>query len=161
MTNDVGCADFQALWLEAQSVPSASLVPCLRAVPVGWISVEVTVNDGRSVMSFDHDRAGYAAAVVRLAAACTTLGAHEVPAPEATVRRYQRAERVADRVTTIWYDRFPGGCVTTELTAPTTVRTQLAREASIAVHLIPRQALSQILETRSAGRLHLDPDMGS
>jgi membrane-associated phospholipid phosphatase len=66
MTNDVGCADFQALWLEAQSVPSASLVPCLRAVPVGWISVEVTVNDGRSVMSFDHDRAGYAAAVVRL-----------------------------------------------------------------------------------------------
>jgi hypothetical protein len=160
-TNDVGCNEFQALWLEAQSVPSASLLPCLRALPVGWSFSDVTVNDGRSEMFFDNDRAGFDAAVVRLAATCTTRGAHEVPATEATVRRYQRVERRANTVTTIWYDRFPGGCVTTQLIAPTSLRTQLAREASLALDLTPRQALSGVLETRSNGRLHLDPDSGS
>ena len=160
-SNDVGCTDFQALWLEAQSVPSASLVPCLRALPVGWTFADVTVNDGRSVMTFNHDRAGDSAAVVRLAATCTTDGASEVPATEATVRRYQHVERLADKVTTTWYDRFPGGCLTTRLTAPTTMRTQLAREASLALDFATRQALSEILETRSAGRLQLDPDTGS
>ena len=162
-TNDVGCNELQALWLEAQSVPSASLVPCLRAVPVGWTFAGVTVNDGRSVMTFDHDRAGYSAAVVRLAATCTIDGAGEVPGPRppGTVRRYQRVERLTDKVITTWYDRFAGGCVTTRLTAPTTLRTQLAREASLALDFTTRQALSEILETRSAGRLQLDPDAGS
>ena len=158
---DVECTHLQPLWLEAQSVPSASLVPCFRALPAGWTFADVAVNDGHSEITFHHDRAGEAAVVVRLTVACVTAGAHEVPATEATVRRYQRVERLSERVTTTWYDRFPGGCVTTRLTAPTTLRTQLNREAALALDFTTRQALSQVLETRSAGRLHLDPGAGS
>jgi tRNA A-37 threonylcarbamoyl transferase component Bud32/membrane-associated phospholipid phosphatase len=158
---DVECTHLQALWLEAQSVPSASLVPCFRALPAGWTFANVAVNDGHSEITFHHDRAGAGAVVVRLTVACVTTGAHEVPATEATVRRYQRVERHSDRVTTIWYDRFPGGCVTTQLTAPTTLRTQLSGDAALALDFVTRQALSLVLETRSAGRLHLDPGAGS
>jgi hypothetical protein len=158
---DVECTHFQALWLEAQSVPSASLVPCFRALPAGWTFTNVAVNDGHSEVTFDHDRAGVRAVVVRLTAACAPAGADEVPATEATVRRYQRDERLSGRITTIWYDRFPGGCVTTQMTAPTTLRTQLHREAILALDFTTRHALSQVLETRSAGRLHLDPGAGS
>jgi hypothetical protein len=67
----------------------------------------VTVNDGHSEITFHHDRAGAGAVVVRLTVACVTAGMDEVPATEATVRRYQRVERLSDRVTTIWSDRFP------------------------------------------------------
>jgi hypothetical protein len=137
------------------------LVPCFRALPAGWTFANVGVNDGRSEVTFDHDRAGLSAVVVRLTVACAPVGAKEVPATEAMVRRYERVERHSGRITTIWYDRFPGGCATTQLSAPTTLRTQLALEAARALDFTPRQVLSQVLEARSAGRLHLDPDTGS
>jgi hypothetical protein len=41
---DVGCGDLEPLWLMAQSVPSASLTPCLQLVPVDWKVAEVAVN---------------------------------------------------------------------------------------------------------------------
>ena len=33
---NLACTDLEPQWLEAQSVPSASLVPCLRSLPAGW-----------------------------------------------------------------------------------------------------------------------------
>jgi hypothetical protein len=59
------CDHMEPLWLMAQSVPSASLVPCVRSLPVGWSVAEVAVNDGRSVITLDHDRAGSQALVAR------------------------------------------------------------------------------------------------
>jgi tRNA A-37 threonylcarbamoyl transferase component Bud32/membrane-associated phospholipid phosphatase len=44
----LACTDLEPQWLLAQSVPSASLVPCLRSLPTGWTLAGVTVNDGRS-----------------------------------------------------------------------------------------------------------------
>jgi membrane-associated phospholipid phosphatase len=153
----LGCTDLEALWLEAQAVPSASLVPCVRSLPAGWTLVGVTVNDGRSVLTFDHDRAGAAALVVRLTAACDPAGAEERPAAEPTVQRFERLERDRDESDATWYDRFPGGCVTTRLTASARHRAQLANEASLVLGFTARQELRQVLETRSGGRLHLDP----
>ena len=68
--NALGCGDLESLWLEAQSVPSASLVPCIRSPLPGWTVAEVAVNDGRSVVIFNHDQAGPSAVVLRLTAAC-------------------------------------------------------------------------------------------
>src|SRR4029453_3303921 len=34
--DNVSCDHLQPMWLEAQSVPSASLVPCVRSMVVGW-----------------------------------------------------------------------------------------------------------------------------
>src|SRR5215217_4686904 len=58
MVNNVGCSNLEPLWLMAQSVPSASLVPCVQLLPVGWSVAEVAVNNGRSVITLDHDRGG-------------------------------------------------------------------------------------------------------
>jgi len=151
------CTDPEPQWLEAQSVPSATLVPCLRSLPTGWTLSNVTVNDGRSVLTLDHDRAGPKAVVVRLTAACDTAGAQERPAAEPTVRRFERQERAGGESTATWYDRFLGGCVTTRLTASARQWPQLANEASLVLGFTTRQELRQVLETRSGGRLHLDP----
>ena len=75
---DVGCGQLEPLWLMAQSVPSASLIPCLQLVPVDWKVAEVAVNNSRSAITLDHDRGGRAAMVVRLTASCDLAGATKV-----------------------------------------------------------------------------------
>jgi tRNA A-37 threonylcarbamoyl transferase component Bud32 len=157
---DVGCSDLEPLWLMAQSVPSASLVPCVESRQPGWTVANVAVNDGRSVITLDHDRAGAAAVGVRMAAACETVGAAgavERPSQEPGVRRFERVEPLADAFSATWYDRFPGGCVTYRLHSTTDPTGQFANEAPQVLGFTTREQLRQALRQRSGGRLELDP----
>jgi tRNA A-37 threonylcarbamoyl transferase component Bud32 len=43
------CTQLEALWLEAQSVPSASRIPCIQAFPAGVVGT-LAVRDGESVL---------------------------------------------------------------------------------------------------------------
>jgi tRNA A-37 threonylcarbamoyl transferase component Bud32 len=85
-TDNLACTDLEPLWLQAQAVPSASQVPCVRFLPVGWTLANVAVNDGRSVLTLNHDRAGDAALVARLTAGCDPGAAVEGPSPIAGTR---------------------------------------------------------------------------
>jgi tRNA A-37 threonylcarbamoyl transferase component Bud32 len=155
---EVGCTDMEALWLEAQSVPSASLVPCVRApLPVGWSVGNVAVNDGRSTLTLNHDRAGDAALVVRLAAACDPSGAVQGPSPTEGVRHFQRMESSTGEFIATWYDRFPGGCVTSRLHLETDPNGEFAAQAPQVLGFTTRATLQQALSQRSDGRLQLDP----
>jgi tRNA A-37 threonylcarbamoyl transferase component Bud32 len=155
---DLDCTQLEALWLEAQSVPSASMVPCVRSLPVGWSVAQVAVNSGRSVLTLDHDRAGDAAMVARLTAACDPSGAVEGPSPASGVRHLQRIESSTGAFTAIWYDQFPGGCVTTRLHLMTDPNGEFAAQAPQVLGFTTRQALQQALSQRSHGRLQLDPE---
>jgi tRNA A-37 threonylcarbamoyl transferase component Bud32 len=155
---DVGCSDLEQLWLMAQSVPSASLVPCVQLLPVGWSVHEVTVNNGRSVITLDHDRAGDRALVVRLAAACDPGGAVEGPSAIAGVRHFQRIESsTGGGFGATWYDQFPGGCVTSRLRLTTDPNGEFAAQAPQVLGFTTRQELRRALQQRSDGRLQLDP----
>jgi tRNA A-37 threonylcarbamoyl transferase component Bud32/membrane-associated phospholipid phosphatase len=156
--SNVACTDLEPLWLEAQSVPSASMVPCVQFLPVGWTLARVTVNDGQSVLTLSHDRAGYAALVVRLTAACTPSGAVEGPSPIAGVRHYQRTESRTGEFAVTWYDQFPGGCVTSQLHLMNDPTGELAGQAPHVLGFRTRAALQQALSLRSGGRLQLDPE---
>jgi tRNA A-37 threonylcarbamoyl transferase component Bud32 len=154
---DVGCSHLEPLWLLAQSVPSASLLPCVQSWRPGWTVANVAVNDGRSVITLDHDRAGAAAVVMRITAACDPAGAPEKPAPEPGVRRSVREERLAGAFSATWYDQFPGGCVTYRLHSTTDPKGQFATEAPQVLGFTTREQLRQALSQRSHGRLQLDP----
>jgi len=151
------CTHLEPLWLEAQSVPSASLVPCVRTRAPGWTVAEVGVNNGRSVIFLDHDRAGKRAVVVRLAAACDTAGAVETPSPQPGVRRYQRFDQSTSVFGATWYDRFPGGCVTYRLHSTSDLEGSFAIELPGLLGLTSRNELRQALSQRSNGHLQLDP----
>ena len=157
-TANLGCTRLEPLWLEAQSVPSASLVPCVRTLPTGWTLSNVTVNDGRSVLTLDHDRAGAGAAVVRLTATCELAGAVETPSPVPGVRRYQRIDRSTSVFGATWHDRFLGGCVTYRLHSTSDIDGRFAAELPVLLGFTSRDGLRQALSQRSGGRLHLDPD---
>ena len=156
----LACTDLEPQWLLAQSVPSASLVPCLGALPAGWSVGPVTVNNGQSVIRLNHDRAGTDVLEVQLTAGCDTRGAIQVRSNQPRLRRYQRIQRQTSRFEVIHFDRFPGGCVTARAAMPAANRAEITSELATIVHYTTRQALQQALDQRSDGRLWLDPPTG-
>jgi tRNA A-37 threonylcarbamoyl transferase component Bud32/membrane-associated phospholipid phosphatase len=154
---NLACTELEPQWLLAQSVPSASLVPCLRSLPAGWSVAQVTVNDGRSVIPLNHDRAGPGVLVVRLMAACDIRGATQMQSDQPQVRRYQRIDRLAPRFEATRFDVFPGGCVTAQAAVPAANRAEVTSELVTILGYTTRQALQQALDQRSGGRLRLDP----
>jgi tRNA A-37 threonylcarbamoyl transferase component Bud32 len=145
------CTDPEPLWLLAQSVPSASQIPCVRSRPAGWTLSHVTVVSGRSELTFDHDRAGAGALVVTLTAACDPGGADETDADQPEVRSYQRVARTG----VVRFDVFADSCVTTRLVARPADQAELNAEIPRLIGFTPRSTLEVLLERRSAGRLHL------
>jgi membrane-associated phospholipid phosphatase/tRNA A-37 threonylcarbamoyl transferase component Bud32 len=153
---NLDCADPEPLWLQAQAVPSASLVPCVELLP-GWRMLGANARNGWSGFTLDHDRAGNRAVVVRLTPACDPGGATEMPSQRPGVRHYEQTERTTDRFVATWYDQFPGGCATSRLDSTSDVDGTFAAEAARVLGFAPRQALQQALTQRSNGRLRLDP----
>jgi hypothetical protein len=154
---DVDCAHLEPLWLMAQSVPSASLIPCMQLVPVGWSVAEVAVNNGRSVITLDHDRGGKAALVVTLTSACDLTGATEVTSEQPGARRYVHTDRNAPVLSATRVYAFPGGCVTQRFGAAAPGELRRIDTASSELGFMSREQLRQALRQRSGGRLQLDP----
>ena len=107
--------DLEQLWIDAQSVQSATLVPCVASLPVGWSVGNVYANSGRSGFTVDHDRAGRAALEVELTTQCDTRGATEVAPDVDGARRFVAPAAAGDGLDRTWYEVFPGGCTTTPL----------------------------------------------
>jgi hypothetical protein len=118
---------------------------------------QVTVNNGRSVIPLNHDRAGTSVLVVQLAAGCDPRGATQMPSDEPGVRRYQRIDRLTPRFEATRFDLFPGGCVTAQAAVPAANRAEVTSQLATIVGYTSRQALQQTLDQRSDGRLRLDP----
>jgi len=155
--NSLGCNQLEPLWLEAQSVPSAALVPCVRSLPAGWTFGAANARNGWSKFTLDHDRVGTPALVVRLTANCDTTGAVPTPPDQPGTRRYERTEPGHSGPAATSYTVFPGGCVTAQFRSTSNGDASLIDQAASAIGFTTRPALQQALDRRSNGRLHLDP----
>jgi hypothetical protein len=103
--------------LEAQAVPSATLMPCANPLPGGWSVGGFEVRSGLARFWLDSDRAGARAAEVRLTSSCDVSGATQLPRMSRgwpPVQRYE-APAVQQPPVTVRYYRFTGGCVTYRL----------------------------------------------
>jgi hypothetical protein len=149
------CTDLEPLWLQAQAVPSASLVPCVRDLPVGWSLANVAVNDGRSIISLHHDRAGGQAMEARLTTGCEVAGVAEQASAPPGVRRYQLVTRQGPVFQAVRFDVFPGGCVISRIRAVPSSQTEVMGAVPDILGYVTRDQLSQALDRRSGGRLHL------
>jgi membrane-associated phospholipid phosphatase/tRNA A-37 threonylcarbamoyl transferase component Bud32 len=156
-TSDIGCSDQEALWLMAQAVPSATMVPCLQVAPPGWTLNDVKAGSGFASIVFNTDRPMQKAAVtVELLPSCDLAGATEVSSEVPGARRYIRIDRAAtpDRVTRSY--TFPGGCVTERYVSAVSPE-RMAADASSSFGFVTRDQLAAELSRRSGGRLQLDP----
>jgi hypothetical protein len=150
------CEPHEPLLLMAQSVPTASLVPCIEILPAGWSLEEdaMVVGNDRSRFTMTSDRGGVL--VTELTASCDLAGAVELTSERPGARRYVRIERNVTGLAMTRAYTFKGGCVTQRLVAPEASQQQLASEALFAMGFTTRDALAAALRRDSGGRLDLD-----
>jgi tRNA A-37 threonylcarbamoyl transferase component Bud32 len=164
------CTQIEELWLEAQSVPSASRIPCIQAFPAGVVGT-LAVRDGESVLELSHasvdlkinaadqpQAAAEAGSVtIRLTASC----AQPTGDGQTVASGVRRVRTQGPAGTPQVVDVFPGGCLTYQPGPGIGPSAPLLDQAQRAVAFRTRDELRDALRRRSDGRLHLDPEGGS
>jgi serine/threonine protein kinase len=149
------CGTGNAMVLVAQSVPSATRLPCVATPPAGWTVGVLHVQRGRTTFWLNSDRAGVHAVHVTFTApsGCSTTGATEVPSDEGGTRRFVAPERVQPSLRSTTTYRFEGGCVTYRFAFKDGAPGALALDAGAALAFIDRHQVAAAVEERSAGAL--------
>lgn len=148
------CRANERLALVAQSVPSASQVPCLRSLPVGWSVTSFTASDHGTRFTLLSDRASGRSVRIRLAATCELAGATPTTSRGEGVQTFIGLRTIDPRFSGTLYDRFQGGCVTYAFDFVRGPHIELMEEFESAVGLFSRAELRRGLRAQ----LHVDLD---
>jgi hypothetical protein len=145
------------LVVTAQSVPSASLVPCLRQLPAGWSFRDLQARQGRARITLDFGRANDRAATVTLTRDCDIGDATPMPADRAGTRRYDTVNAGHSGYQGERYYVFSGGCVTYRFDVLGSAATQAVSVISRSLSFVDRAVLRRYVHDYSGGRVELDP----
>jgi hypothetical protein len=143
--------------LMAQSVPTATWIPCLEGMPVGWHFADMEARSGSAAFWLDSDRHGIHALEVRLAESCDTAGASTVPSDRPEMDRMERVTQVTPLFVGRRYYLFEGGCVTVLFSISGEDRSEPLAVATQGIGAVPRDELRELVREESGGRLELDP----
>ena len=147
--------------LMAQSVPSATWVPCIgTALPLGWDFHHLEAGNGSARFWLDSDRDGVRAVEVRLSESCDTAGTTEIPSDREGMRRLERVRRLSPTYAGERYYLFHGGCITVVFSLDGNNAGEALALSSQVVGEIARSDLAAQVREESGGRLSLDPDPG-
>jgi hypothetical protein len=137
------CGTSDLMITMAQTVPTATQVPCIASLPAGWTAAGVQARSGHSVFYLDSDRAGRHAVAVRLFSAdeCNVSDAVEVVSDEVGMRRYERPEQLPPGLVSTRFYVFDGGCVTYRFAFGGDTNASLMFEADQALAFQSRQPL--------------------
>ena len=142
--------------LMAQAVPSASWLPCLDAVPLGWRLAGVEVRDGSGAFWLDSDRDGVRAIEARLTEACDTRDATEIPSDRAGLRRLEQVTQVHPQYVGTRFHGFGGGCLAVVFRPAGAYRAEPLAVATESIDVVRRADVAAHVHEESGGRLHLD-----
>jgi hypothetical protein len=142
--------------LLAQAVPSASWLPCLDAVPLGWHLAGVEVRDGSGGFWLDSDRDGDRAIEARLTASCDTRDATEIPSDREGMRRLEQVTQVHPEYVGTRYYVFDGGCLAMVFRLAGDYRAEPLAVATESIDVVRRADVAAHVHEDSGGRLHLD-----
>lgn len=99
--------------LMAQSVPSATQLPCVAELPAGWTFGGSEVQSGLTRFWLDSDRAGFHAVQVDLTRSCDTSdGVGAPPGPDETNMDVFFVPGLPPSFSATRFAVFDGGCVT-------------------------------------------------
>lgn len=137
-----------ALTLAAQAVPSATLLPCLEALPTGWQFGGSQTVSGAFRFWLDSDRAGLRAVQLELVAECDVSDAVEVipGVDEAGTRRFEEPLSLGPAFAADRFYTFPGGCVRVAYRFSDIGESTLVLEADQAIGFHPRRPIVDGLE---------------
>lgn len=144
-----GCnqADDSVFALMAQAVPSATQVPCLRELPVGWSMSGALIRNGQAQLWLDSTIAGVHAVEVEMLPSCDVGDAVEVPpAPDEVGMRSYVQPDLPPGFSGARFLIFEGGCVVYRYRFSANAPPTLSLEAEEALSFLPRMAIVQAVE---------------
>jgi hypothetical protein len=144
--------------LVAQTVPTASLVPCASAFGARWsVDGEDYTSDGTSISMTGHDAAEVTWKVT-LRSSCDTAGLTQEPDEEHGAAVWRSDVQTDSTFTRTEAFTFDGGCVTSTVSFPVRFdRALVLGDVDAALQLVPRSALNDQVIEHSDGALQLDP----
>jgi hypothetical protein len=135
------CGSINGLTVEAQSVPTASYVPCLGALPAGWSAGGFQPSNSSTRFRLLSDRAGRPV-LVRLAPSCDVTGATPTTPRATGVRTSIQLTAISPRYAGVLADVFAGGCITYAFDFPRGPHIGLMEDLMGAVILSSRHELA-------------------
>jgi hypothetical protein len=141
-----GCGDPLRLAIIAQSVPSASYVPCINGLAPGWDTSGFDPSQDGTSFLLNSDRSPGRPVTVRLTAACHTGGTSPSRPRAPGVLTYTRLDSISPRLAGTLYDVFPGGCVSYRFDFARGSQIALMEQFEQAIDLYPRQQLRLVLK---------------
>jgi hypothetical protein len=145
------------LVLIAQSVPSASAVPCLTGEAGRWTMAEFTVRDGSSVIGFAYQYGGPDRVTVEMRARCDLHDAKEVSSRHEGARRYNRDLVRNGRYANEIYYVYEGACTSVRFDLVATGADLRGAEFAGSLAFVARSELDRQIRAATDGRLTLDP----
>ena len=125
--------------LLAQSVPTATRVPCLRELPLGWGFSGMRITDAGAEMWLSTTSGGVNAVTITFTGTCDVGDAEPVnPSLEEVGADVFLEMTSDDPVEGARYRRFDGGCITTRYAFPPGSSSSLVHEADEALSHVSR-----------------------
>ena len=148
--------------LMAQSVRTASWVPCLKAaIPLGWSFEYLDARNDRALFRLGSDRDGQVQHIdVRLEGSCDTTGSTEIRSDREDMQRFERVTMTTPRFEGERYYVFEGGCIILDFRLTADNRGEPLALATQVLGAVSRADLRDQVHEESDGRLELDPPEG-
>jgi hypothetical protein len=137
----------RAVVLIAQSVPSATLIPCVGVLPAGWTFSGSMIAKDHTRLWLDSTLAGVKAVELDLTATCEPGAAPEIlPAPDEVGAHVYESPTSLDPFAGTRYIVFDGGCVRYRYSFASGVQPSVALEVDEALSFIPRADVAAAVE---------------
>ena len=143
-----------AVVLMAQSVPSATLLPCINALPVGWTFSRLDANDHRARFWLSSDRGGERVVSVAVDRVCDLGSATETVSDQAGTRRFERLDPARPANHGDRYYVYAGGCTTYHFDIHGTAGASAVLDG---LGFVSRDTLRKYVHDYGDGRFELDP----
>ena len=141
----------------AQSVPTASAVPCMRIALDNWSLDDMDSRDGHTKIEFSRLIDEFAL-TIELTRTCDRGGAGETATDQPGTRRFDERNRTGGSYRDRRYYLLPGACMTYQFALTGTGAEQAADDISAAIGFVTRPQLADQVRRYSGGRLQLDPE---
>ena len=130
-------ADNATMVLMAQAIPTATLLPCIRALPTGWSFNSLDVHNGTASFWLDNDRAGTKSLGISLRSTCVPSGT-PAPSDKPGSQLYVKIDSLSPRFSGTRFYRFPQECLIYEFSFPTEDRAFFTTDATNAIGFVTR-----------------------
>jgi len=143
--------------LMAQSVPTASAVPCMRTALDDWFLDDMDSSDGYTRIEFSRliDQFAF---TIELTRTCDHGGATETATDQPGTQRFDEPIRTGGSYRDQRYYLLPGACMSYRFALTGTGAEKAAEDISGAIGFVSRAQLADQVRRYSGGRLQLDPE---